>query len=636
MPGFSFPAGKYLTAPIDIPLNSGGQTHALLRRNRLFVTEAGISPTVLTFAAYKDFAGRREELLERGLLLPEIGTANIYEYYREHGWGETAGSGAEELPDISEHLVREDSYADGTPMRRVHQVPTSLVPIFDYLRADGTPYLRVKNFAFKQPHTWPDEIDRVDEDGRLLPRWTSLHEWYAQWLLDLSAGEQTFVFVDSRFNVQHMIPMPADHLHLIYQIHNIHIEPPRHWSSPHPEFYGRALDRASSFDALVTLTQRQSEDIARAHGAATNLFHVPNPVETVPHDGPLPERDPHLVSLVARLESQKRIKHAIEVFDTARRHVPQARFDIYGSGTKKAALQEEIDRRGLSDRVTLKGHDPRARETLWRSSAFLVTSAFEGWNLAMQESMSHGCPVIAYDVKYGPREQITDGVNGFLVPDGDKAAMAERLVQLLTTPELVQKISAASMEYTARSSTDYVAQWQGVLEKVVEQKPRRTTLRNVTLRTDELKVVPTGTVTRTMRKALHRALRFAPGLSAPSGTVHVGARVTVQGRSEGADLSSARLTLAAVHAPSGHYVDLPAGVTRDGKRFRVESDFSLAEALTGAPLGASVSLRLQLAWENSTWQGLVGRPEQALVDGVEVSYDDDDAVRLRAWADVDG
>ena len=32
--------------------------------------------------------------------------------------------------------------------------------------------------------------------------------------------------------------------------------------------------------------------------------------------------------------------------------------------------------------------------------------------------MSHGCPVISYDIKYGPREQITDGVDGFLTPAG--------------------------------------------------------------------------------------------------------------------------------------------------------------------------------------------------------------------------
>jgi poly(glycerol-phosphate) alpha-glucosyltransferase len=250
----------------------------------------------------------------------------------------------------------------------------------------------------------------------------------------------------------------------------------------------------------------------------------------------------------------------------------------------------------------------------------------------MQESMSHGCPVIAYDVKYGPREQITDGVTGFLVPDGDKARMAERLVQLLTSPELVQKISAASIEQTARSSTDYVEQWQAVLEKVVAQAPRRTTVRKVTLDTHDLRVTPAGRLSRTLGKAL----RFAPGQASPADTVHVTARVTVHGTSKGSDLSAVALSLAAVHPPSGHYVELPIEVNRTKKRFHVRSDFSLADALVGAPLGAGVSLRLQLVWENSTWQGFLGRPEQALDRGTEVGYDDEGAVRLRAWADVDG
>ena len=67
--------------------------------------------------------------------------------------------------------------------------------------------------------------------------------------------------------------------------------------------------------------------------------------------------------------------------------------------------------------VTLHGHDPRARDALWNSSAFLMTSLFEGYPLSTLESLSHGCPVISYDIKYGPREQISEGVDGFLVPE---------------------------------------------------------------------------------------------------------------------------------------------------------------------------------------------------------------------------
>ena len=66
----------------------------------------------------------------------------------------------------------------------------------------------------------------------------------------------------------------------------------------------------------------------------------------------------------------------------------------------------------------MHGHDTLAQETLWTASGFLMPSVFEGYPLASLESMAHGCPVIAYDIKYGPREQIDDGVDGFLVAQG--------------------------------------------------------------------------------------------------------------------------------------------------------------------------------------------------------------------------
>ena len=82
------PSGRYLNCPIDLSPDAGGQTRAMLMRNRIFVTEGGIAPVVATFNARTDLDERRRLLLERGMLLPEISTPNIYEHYRTHGWEE--------------------------------------------------------------------------------------------------------------------------------------------------------------------------------------------------------------------------------------------------------------------------------------------------------------------------------------------------------------------------------------------------------------------------------------------------------------------------------------------------------------------------------------------------------------------
>src|ERR671920_531010 len=64
---------------------------------------------------------------------------------------------------------------------------------------------------------------------------------------------------------------------------------------------------------------------------------------------PLPPRDPHRVAVVARLEPQKRLQDAIAAFAQVVAAVPEARLDIYGDGSRRDALQAEID--ALAPRV---------------------------------------------------------------------------------------------------------------------------------------------------------------------------------------------------------------------------------------------------------------------------------------------
>ena len=179
-------------------------------------------------------------------------------------------------------------------------------------------------------------------------------------------------------------PMKAPHIHLAYLMHNIHVGGERRWDSQIGDVYERVLALKGGLDAFVNLTQRQGEDIAERCGRTSNMFVVPNPVD-LPPEPPVVERDPRLVSVVARLEGQKRISDAVKAFA----HVVEelhARLEIYGKGSRVDGIQRVIDRLELGGSVTLKGHDPHARDALWRSSAFMMTSLFEGYPLSTLEA----------------------------------------------------------------------------------------------------------------------------------------------------------------------------------------------------------------------------------------------------------
>ena len=69
------------------------------------------------------------------------------------------------------------------------------------------------------------------------------------------------------------------------------------------------------------------------------MFVVPNPVD-LPPEPPVVERDPRLVSLVARLEGQKRISDAVKAFSHVVDGAADARMDIYGKGSRIDASNE--------------------------------------------------------------------------------------------------------------------------------------------------------------------------------------------------------------------------------------------------------------------------------------------------------
>jgi poly(glycerol-phosphate) alpha-glucosyltransferase len=234
--------------------------------------------------------------------------------------------------------------------------------------------------------------------------------------------------------------------------------------------------------------------------------------------------------------------------------------------------------------------------------------------------------VVSYDIKYGPREQIEDGVNGFLVPPRDTAAMAERVIELLTSPDLSARISVAAVERASSSKTRFVQDWQHILETVVDRKPRRTKLRQVTLDIETLRVDPAGSRPRLNRG---RGSSFVHASGGPGATLRFAGKLAVDGRAHGTHLGDAELTLSAVHAASGSLTDLPLRVRRHDSLFILETEVEMAQVVADAPTGAEVSLRLLLVWGNAAWQTQLSRPKGGGAT-YDVSYDRQDRFQVRA------
>jgi D-inositol-3-phosphate glycosyltransferase len=105
------------------------------------------------------------------------------------------------------------------------------------------------------------------------------------------------------------------------------------------------------------------------------------------------------------------------------------------------SLRERVGALGLDRRVRFLGPQPQRRLRLFYAAAeaTVMPSYYESFGMVALEAMACGCPVVASSVG-GLTTTIQDGVTGHLVPEGDPAALAERLGALLADDEARERL----------------------------------------------------------------------------------------------------------------------------------------------------------------------------------------------------
>jgi glycosyltransferase involved in cell wall biosynthesis len=148
--------------------------------------------------------------------------------------------------------------------------------------------------------------------------------------------------------------------------------------------------------------------------------------------------EPRLLYL-GRLKAYKRIEALLDVLEA----IPGATLDIVGEGDHRDALEAEIARRELRERVNMYGHvDDETRALMYgRAWILLTASSSEGWGLTVIEAALCGTPSAALAVG-GLRESIVDGVTGVLA--NDTSELIERVQELIAAPAELERLGAAA------------------------------------------------------------------------------------------------------------------------------------------------------------------------------------------------
>lgn len=207
---------------------------------------------------------------------------------------------------------------------------------------------------------------------------------------------------------------------------------------------------------------------------------LPAPAEARQRLG-LPEAGP-LIGIVGRLQRWKGIHVLVDALPAILEAYPDAHCVVVGGRHDlepgyEDELEAQIIALGLEDRITFAGFQRNVPEWMQAMDVVVHASDREPFGMVVIEAMALGKPVIA-GADGGPREIITEGVDGLFAPYGDAEALAGQILRFLDDPVFMHTAGEAarnraldfSPEHYAQRLLACVEELTGTIEEAKEKK----------------------------------------------------------------------------------------------------------------------------------------------------------------------
>lgn len=457
------------TITSTLPPTHGGRTKALLNRIKFLEENLQQQSTILTTNYNANYKNIYRIFREKGLITNSTKLENIYDWLANHRLLEepvepklfgnlpiktkvkVSGLKAKKYGDDVKYFDGKDYvmfrkfYKDRKIMKyedsidphtntvkqrkeytlngRLHKVNhfdnVSTFKISEeYYDIDGYMYLKIT-----YDNNEDNKLNEIQyyKDGNnpiIFKKEKSLFRYYYNHVLK----DGSVVFNDARLLDRPLIEC-ENNIKRILVFHSNHLQNNKVRSS-----YKLALDNHEKINKYIVLTHYQKEDILAQFPISKDKIDV------IPHFLEISKRHSReevkdQFCFIGRITEEKQIDHIIRAFDLYLKKGYTSQLLIYGKD-KDGTLEELkhlVTTLNLEEKVVFKGHTNQPEKVFPTVIASLLTSRYEGFALSVMESIDKGCPVVSYNVRYGPSELIREGENGILVNQDDIEGFANAM-----------------------------------------------------------------------------------------------------------------------------------------------------------------------------------------------------------------
>jgi glycosyltransferase involved in cell wall biosynthesis len=209
---------------------------------------------------------------------------------------------------------------------------------------------------------------------------------------------------------------------------------------------------------FVSISESTRDDLIE-RGVAADLVRVSHCGIARPRFDPSPiSQRGQTIAYVGRLEPYKRVDVMLAAAAQLRQRFGDLELIVIGRGSDRPRLERLAAEHGLADRTRFVGFvDDAERDRLLGAARVCVCPSMkEGWGLTVIESNALGTPVVATNAP-GLRDSVIDEKTGFLVAEGDVAAFARRIGQILSNDRLADELSEAALDWSRKFDWDRAA-----------------------------------------------------------------------------------------------------------------------------------------------------------------------------------